>query len=152
MTYTTKEKRNAKDRERHRTDPRAAEKRAARRAYYAANKERENAMARARHQKNREKNLAQQRVWRERNPGSWRKQRGLPEPTRPQPLLCECCEKRIATHLDHDHKTGRFRGWLCGNCNRGIGQLGDDIHGLQRAMGYLTRIYDEATGREVHNV
>ena len=42
-------------------------------------------------------------------------------------------------HLDHCHITGKFRGWLCGKCNMGIGALGDSIQGLQRAIEYLKR-------------
>lgn len=61
-------------------------------------------------------------------------------PTRPEPTLCECCGKppgRRSLDLDHDHITGRFRGWLCVNCNSGIGKLGDTVHGLRRAIDYL---------------
>jgi hypothetical protein len=69
-----------------------------------------------------------------------RKRRGLPEPTRPQPLTCECCDEIPRQfHLDHCHKTGRFRGWLCNRCNRGLGYFGDNTEGLQRAIEYLKR-------------
>lgn len=71
-----------------------------------------------------------------------RKHRGLPEPTRTQPRYCECCASPATgrnMHLDHCHATGRFRGWLCTNCNVGIGNLGDNLVGVQRAMLYLRR-------------
>ena len=51
---------------------------------------------------------------------------------------CECCgTKSQVIHIDHDHKTLEFRGWLCGACNRAIGMLGDNIEGLQKAINYL---------------
>ncbi len=39
--------------------------------------------------------------------------------------------------FDHDHETLEFRGWICDNCNRSIGMLGDDIASLERAIKYL---------------
>jgi hypothetical protein len=72
-----------------------------------------------------------------------RKRRGIPEAMRPCPDHCENCkcvlDKGFKTHLDHDHATGKFRGWLCNRCNLGIGALGDTIDGLQRAIDYLKR-------------
>jgi hypothetical protein len=121
----------------------AEDRRAARRAYYAANKKRENAMARARHIKNRDKNLAKQRLWAAARPGYWRAQRGLPHPTRAEPDVCEICGK-LPRHfkslcLDHCHVSNQFRGWLCTSCNKSIGTLGDDIKGLMNAVRYLER-------------
>lgn len=56
--------------------------------------------------------------------------------------ICECIMQRRGYRravLDHDHKAGVFRGVLCNNCNTGVGKLGDDIVGLQRAINYLRK-------------
>lgn len=66
----------------------------------------------------------------------------LPIPTRRCPTICECCgglPGKLALHLDHDHKTNKFRGWLCGKCNIALGLFGDSKHGLQMALAYLDR-------------
>lgn len=72
---------------------------------------------------------------------SARRRRGLPEPTRPRPPVCECCggQSTRTLHLDHSHTTGAFRGWLCTNCNTAIGKLGDNPQGVCRALAYLLR-------------
>jgi hypothetical protein len=58
----------------------------------------------------------------------------------------DCCEAcgvdTDALYLDHDHNTNRFRGWLCGRCNTGIGKLGDNIEGVRKALEYLERTSD----------
>lgn len=67
----------------------------------------------------------------------------------PMPDYCECCGEHKSKYrhsglqLDHDHKTGEFRGWLCGACNRAIGGLGDDIQGVLKALAYLKRHYEK---------
>jgi len=52
---------------------------------------------------------------------------------------CECCGDSTSTplHWDHDHETSKHRGWLCSNCNTGIGKLGDTLKGVQQAVDYL---------------
>ena len=40
-------------------------------------------------------------------------------------------------NLDHNHKTGTFRGWLCSRCNSGLGWLGDSVSTLKRGVKYL---------------
>jgi hypothetical protein len=58
----------------------------------------------------------------------------------PRPKHCECCgcepEKWA---LDHDHLTEDFRGWLCYACNVSLGNFGDTIEGLMKAVNYLKR-------------
>lgn len=40
--------------------------------------------------------------------------------------------------IDHKHTTKKFRGHLCHNCNRGIGNFKEDIERLWRAIEYLS--------------
>lgn len=39
--------------------------------------------------------------------------------------------------LDHNHKTGDVRGWLCESCNTGIGRFDDDPNITRRATEWL---------------
>ena len=73
------------------------------------------------------------------NNHNW-KARNTPLPTRPMPNNCEICGREPgerSLHLDHDHETKKFRGWLCQQCNRGIGLLGDNLESLMRVVLYL---------------
>tara|TARA_R110000772_G_scaffold28864_1_gene72534 strand:+ start:325 stop:756 length:432 start_codon:yes stop_codon:yes gene_type:complete len=43
-----------------------------------------------------------------------------------KPDYCECCNTTSEPlELDHDHKEGSFRGFICKRCNSKIGSLGD---------------------------
>lgn len=89
---------------------------------------------------------ARRRYWR--NPAYFKEKmiayryRGVARPTRPKPTKCEACgrkEKGRRLHVDHAHRSRRFRGWLCSNCNTGLGLLGDNAAGLKRALRYLEK-------------
>ena len=59
-----------------------------------------------------------------------------------QNYCCACCgagEPRGTGNfnVDHDHETGQIRGIVCQNCNAGIGQLGDTLDGVKKAIAYL---------------
>lgn len=41
--------------------------------------------------------------------------------------------------VDHNHKTGKVRGLLCGRCNKMLGVIKDDDKILQSAMNYLNK-------------
>lgn len=58
-------------------------------------------------------------------------------PPPPDDSRCFNCREVAKLHMDHDHTTGKYRGYLCIKCNMGIGQLGDTVEGLERALSYL---------------
>jgi hypothetical protein len=60
----------------------------------------------------------------------------------PRPSACECCNREGKLQLDHCHTTDLNRGWICTRCNSGIGQLGDNLISLRRALVYLQRFLD----------
>ena len=64
-------------------------------------------------------------------------------PDWPKPELCEIRScTRPAKIPDHDHKSGKFRGWLCGECNTGFGKLGDSWQSVQDLYEYGKRHYN----------
>lgn len=55
---------------------------------------------------------------------------------------CAICEKLNLDgnlHVDHDHKSGKVRGLLCGDCNRGLGMFKDCPQLLYKAADYAIR-------------
>lgn len=59
--------------------------------------------------------------------------------------LCPICEKKEQSVLDHDHSCcpgqtscgSCVRGYICNNCNAGLGQLGDSLETVLKAYQYL---------------
>lgn len=45
------------------------------------------------------------------------------------------CKKDLA--LDHDHNTGKVRGFLCDQCNTGLGMFKDNTELMFKAIDYL---------------
>ena len=46
-------------------------------------------------------------------------------------------KRKTPWRLDHCHETGEFRGFLCHNCNTGLGKFKDDPEILLNAIAYL---------------
>ena len=62
------------------------------------------------------------------------------ENKRPQLIVCPICDKKTnKVVLDHNHFTDEFRGWLCNDCNNGLGKFNDDISLLRKGIKYLEK-------------
>lgn len=85
--------------------------------------------------------LARKRLLDSANQRKRRLQRDLAGGGRPRPQLCEVCGCQSgdgrSLHLDHDHATGLFRGWLCNHCNLALGHAMDDPGRLRLLAEYL---------------
>ncbi len=86
--------------------------------------------------------------WRARNPekrrAAWVKSKYKLTDEQYQEILdhdgvCDSCGKNPATHIDHDHESGRYRGYLCRGCNWAAGHIGDDPQRLRDLADYLER-------------
>ncbi|MDB3976116.1 endonuclease VII domain-containing protein [Gammaproteobacteria bacterium] len=71
-----------------------------------------------------------------------RKEWNLKKPKDYSPFTCPICTKTTIVGiskivLDHCHKTGEVRGFLCESCNTGIGRFDDDPEIVTRAEEWL---------------
>ncbi|MGH8986882.1 MAG: endonuclease VII domain-containing protein [Acidimicrobiia bacterium] len=124
---------------------------ARRKAWYAANREREIERVVAWQQQNREYYNQRQREYRREHReaerlGHLRRTFGLTLEDyelllAPQLGGCAICGEapgKISLHVDHDHESGEVRGLLCFRCNGGLGQFKEQPTRLLRAADYLT--------------
>lgn len=56
---------------------------------------------------------------------------------RKKPEQCEICGAISKIVFDHNHETGKFRGWICDRCNKILGFAKDSSELLQRLSVYL---------------
>lgn len=57
---------------------------------------------------------------------------------RPKPKNCELCGNPSPKIVwDHNHETGKFRGWICTPCNYILGRVKDDPEVLRKMADYL---------------
>lgn len=60
-------------------------------------------------------------------------------------FICPICHKAsipfVTANLviDHNHKNGKAREWICDSCNTGLGRFKDDISTMEEAIRYLKR-------------
>jgi hypothetical protein len=122
--------------------------RAKAKAEYAANPKPFLESCKRYYEKNKEKRLAYAKAWRMANPHIKRAQRlkkyGITLEQfntllELQKFVCAVCYKQQTRTLnvDHNHTTGQIRGLLCGNCNRAIGYIYEDINIATALINYL---------------
>lgn len=121
--------------------------------WYQLNKEKRNAQAAKYYQEHKQEHNLRNKIWRENNKERnringrannlkrnhnitleeyeswWNKQEG-------KCAICKQSNKRIL-EVDHNHKTGKIRGLLCGNCNKAIGLLDDNPKLFESGVEYL---------------
>jgi len=57
---------------------------------------------------------------------------------KPKDGKCQACgDTPDVLHLDHDHTTDKFRGWVCEGCNHSMGKSNDDPEKLIKQAEYL---------------
>jgi len=56
--------------------------------------------------------------------------------------ICRLKDSKQRLAVDHNHKTGKIRGLLCGKCNKGLG-LFDDAHILLTKASQYLRVREE---------
>ena len=105
-------------------------------AYYQATKEQRRERSRRYYLDHKERYREVARVWKygiteEEMDQLWYEQGGC----------CAICGEQLendaCTHLDHDHETGKVRGFLCAKHNVGLSAFGDDPEMLERAAEYI---------------
>lgn len=58
---------------------------------------------------------------------------------RPKPATCEICGSPEKIVYDHNHETGKFRGWICCACNTALGNAKDSPSVLRKMLDYLLK-------------
>lgn len=53
------------------------------------------------------------------------------------PEHCEICGVEGELYADHNHQTGKLRGFLCQGCNSGLGYFKENVEAMQSAISYL---------------
>lgn len=107
--------------------------REASRQYYLANKEKHREATRRWKENNKEYCREQHRVQEARR----QEKRKVELAGRPRPTICEVCNRSGVIRWDHDHETGKFRGWLCARCNNTLGHCQDNPEILKALIIYL---------------
>lgn len=66
----------------------------------------------------------------------------------PKPKKCPVCKRKPVGGkrgkgrmvVDHCHRTGKIRGWICDDCNVALGRVDDSITTLKALIEYLKKV------------
>src|SRR3990167_1509049 len=68
-------------------------------------------------------------------------------------VSCELCSRTdLRIVFDHDHETGKFRGWLCVKCNVAIGMVKDNTELLLKMVEYVRKHKERHTSSSTTQV
>ena len=113
------------------------------RNYYLRNKEKVGASRRAWRKANPDKVKAQRERRKARGTDMWgwyrRKQDKLAGRVRPERCEIPSCASDKKVVFDHCHKSEKFRGWICDNCNTTLGRCKDNPAILRELADYIER-------------
>ena len=123
--------------------------------WYRENKDRVRARCHEWYKENKEKSAEYTKKWREANRErarflslSNRRKRlyGISKEQYAQMVadaggVCAICRRPFSGYpnIDHDHHTGAVRELLCSQCNKGLGNFGDDTSLMEAAIAYLKK-------------
>ncbi len=143
----SKENINEKARNRYSKNPNPKKIRARKR--YEINKEKIKEKKREFYQKHREEVLIRNSQYKKENRERYtelsklsRERRLEKLAGRPKTEDCEICGSVEKIVYDHDHTSGKFRGWICFNCNTALGHARDRIEVLYKMIDYLNKSRD----------
>ena len=76
---------------------------------------------------------------------------------RPIPDSREICltpkeQLKFGLCFDHNHKTGKFRGWICRPCNIALGMIKDNIEIAENIIEYLKKCEMDDMAVQMHLV
>ena len=114
------------------------------RSRYAADPDKAKVKACLYYQKNKGVISKRTKVYKDTHPGlnsrlSWARHNKLllDAAGRAKPKRCEVCGKLGKICFDHCHKSKKFRGWICANCNTALGHVKDSVVVLRKLASYL---------------
>ena len=121
-------------------------KRAYQKAYHQAHRDKKNAFSRQFYAEHRDELRGKGRLYRAKHRQKyreygvmWKLKKLEKDAGQVCPKQCEICDRTQLKRLsfDHDHETGKFRGWVCYKCNTVLGLVDDDPRMLQKIINFL---------------
>ena len=81
-----------------------------------------------------------------------------PRPKIDDSFHCPVCQRTIIVqknrdvNLDHDHETGEIRGYVCNDCNTGMGNFNDNVSIILRAVKWINRTLIYKKNKDLDNL
>jgi recombination endonuclease VII len=67
---------------------------------------------------------------------------------RKKPKKCEVCNRVGKICFDHCHRSDKFRGWICDDCNVALGRMNDSPKLLRKLLTYAENFSKPVRGKK----